>query len=313
MFRHLIRIDHMTTQEVDAILTLSRVIKDKSRRSIPHRTLEGKVLAMIFEKASTRTRVSFEVGMVQMGGTALFLDAQSTQLGRGESIPDTARVLSRYVDGVMIRAYSQEKVEEFALHATVPVINGLTDHSHPCQILSDIFSIQEKLGDVRRLKVAYVGDGNNVANSWIHAARLLGFSLVLACPEGYDPQEELSGGDSENVQLRRDPREAVEGAHVVYTDVWVSMGQEDEEEERKRVFSPYQINEALVARARRNALVMHCLPAHRGLEITDEVMDGPQSIVFDQAENRLHVQKAILELLMGSHRPRGLSGEHAGS
>jgi ornithine carbamoyltransferase len=303
----------MTTQEVDAILTLSRVIKDKSRRSIPHRTLEGKVLAMIFEKASTRTRVSFEVGMVQMGGTALFLDAQSTQLGRGESIPDTARVLSRYVDGVMIRAYSQEKVEEFALHATVPVINGLTDHSHPCQILSDIFSIQEKLGDVRRLKVAYVGDGNNVANSWIHAARLLGFSLVLACPEGYDPQEELSGGDSENVQLRRDPREAVEGAHVVYTDVWVSMGQEDEEEERKRVFSPYQINEALVARARRNALVMHCLPAHRGLEITDEVMDGPQSIVFDQAENRLHVQKAILELLMGSHRPRGLSGEHAGS
>jgi ornithine carbamoyltransferase len=299
----------LTAQDVEAILTLARVIKEKVRRGVPHRPLEGKVLAMIFEKSSTRTRVSFEVGMYQLGGMALYLEAASTQLKRGESIADTARVMSRYVDGVMIRAYSQESVETFASHSTVPVINGLTDRFHPCQILSDIFSIQERLGDARRVTVAYVGDGNNVANTWIQAASLLGFPLVVSCPEGYEPHEDVLQGASPNVRLERDPRSAVRGAQVVYTDVWVSMGQEGEEQERKRVFAPYQVNEALLDGASPDALVMHCLPAHRGLEITDAVMDGPRSIVFDQAENRLHVQKAILDLLMGSHRHKGHGNE----
>lgn len=307
MPRHLLRLENLTVQELEFILTLARVIKDKTKRGVPHRSLEGKVLAMIFEKASTRTRVSFEVGMYQLGGTSLYLDAQSTQLGRGESIPDTARVLSRYVDGVMIRAYSQQAVEEFALHSSVPVINGLTDTFHPCQILGDLLTIQEKLGDPRDVRMAYVGDGNNVANSWIEAAMLLGFPLVLACPEGYDPSAELMGRLSPNIKVVRDPAEAVRGAHILYTDVWVSMGKEREEEERKRVFAPYQVNEELLERAGPQALVMHCLPAHRGLEITDGVMDGPRSLVFDQAENRLHVQKAILEILLGGHRPRGIS------
>ncbi|MGQ9859688.1 MAG: ornithine carbamoyltransferase [Thermodesulfobacteriota bacterium] len=309
MPRHLLRLENLTVQELESILTLARVIKDKTKRGVPHRSLEGKVLAMIFEKASTRTRVSFEVGMYQLGGTSLYLDAQSTQLGRGESIPDTARVLSRYVDGVMIRAYSQQAVEEFALHSSVSVINGLTDTFHPCQILGDLLTIQEKLGDPRNVRVAYVGDGNNVANSWIEAAMLLGFPLVLACPEGYDPSAELMGRLSPNIKVVRDPTEAVRGAHILYTDVWVSMGQEREEKERKRVFAPYQVNEELLERAGPQALVMHCLPAHRGLEITDGVMDGPRSLVFDQAENRLHVQKAILEILLGGHRPRGISME----
>jgi ornithine carbamoyltransferase len=310
VLRHLLRIDHLTVQEVEAILTLARVIKDKTKRSIPHRTLEGKVLAMIFEKASTRTRVSFEVGIYQMGGIGMYLGASATQLGRGESIPDTARVLSRYVDGVMIRAYSQDSLEEFARYATVPVINGLTDRFHPCQILSDIFTVQEKLGDVRKVRVVYIGDGNNVANSWIQAACLLGFPLVLACPEGYHPDGTVTGNLPENVRLERDPQRAVAGAHVVYTDTWVSMGQESEEEERVRAFAAYQINSTLLKKAPRTALVMHCLPAHRGQEITDEVMDGAQSVVFDQAENRLHVQKAILELLMGAHKPRGVSVDY---
>jgi ornithine carbamoyltransferase len=296
---------------LESILTLARVIKDKTRRGVPHRSLEGKVLAMIFEKASTRTRVSFEVGMYQLGGTAIYLEAHTTQLGRGESVADTARVMSRYVDGVMIRAYSHSAVEEFAAHSSVPVINGLTDRFHPCQILGDLLTIQEKLGDPRQVRVAYVGDGNNVANSWIEAAMVLGFPLQLACPEGYDPDRELMAGLTPNVVVLRDPVQAVKGAQVIYTDVWVSMGQEQEEEERKRVFSPYQVNEGLLGVAGPGVLVMHCLPAHRGLEIADGVMDGPNSIVFDQAENRLHVQKAVLEILMGGHRPRGMGTEHS--
>lgn len=311
MPRHLLRLDNLTVQELEAILTLARVIKDKTKKGLAHRSLEGKVLAMIFEKASTRTRVSFEVGMYQLGGIALYLGAQTTQLGRGESIPDTARVLSRYVDGVMIRAHSHRAVEEFASHCSVPVINGLTDRFHPCQILGDLLTIQERLGDPRQVRVAYVGDGNNVANSWIEAAMLLGFPLVLACPEGYDPDSELMGGLTPNVRVLRDPAEAVQGAQIIYTDVWVSMGQESEEKERKRVFAPYQVNEELLERAGPQALVMHCLPAHRGLEITDGVMDGPRAVVFDQAENRLHVQKAILEILLGGHKPRGLGGGHS--
>lgn len=299
--RHLLRIGDLSVQDVEAILTLARVIKDKAKRGVQHRSLEGKVLAMIFEKPSTRTRVSFEVGMYQLGGLALFIDARTTQLGRGETIADTARVLSRYVDGVMIRANKHETVEEFAANSKVPVINGLTDRFHPCQILGDILTVQERWGDVRRTKVAYVGDGNNVANSWIEAAKLMGFELVLACPEGYDPHAGLIAELPPHIRIVRDPREAVVGAHVIYTDVWVSMGQEAEEEERKRVFAPYQVNDSLVKMAGPQVAVMHCLPAHRGLEITDSVIDGPNSIVLDQAENRLHVQKAILELLLGSH------------
>lgn len=310
VFKHLLRLEQMTVQEFESILTLARVIRDKAKRGVPHRTLEGKVLAMIFEKPSTRTRVSFEVGMYQLGGTSLYLESGSTQLGRGESIPDTARVLSRYVDAVVIRAYSHEAVEEFARFSSVPVINGLTDRFHPCQILSDLFTLQERLGGIRQLRVAYVGDGNNVANSWIEAANVLGFRLVLACPEGYYPDPGVLGKASKNVLLERDPRKAVKGAQVVYTDVWVSMGQESEKEERKRLFAPYQVNEALLERAAPDAVVMHCLPAHRGMEITDEVMDGARSIVFDQAENRLHVQKAVLELLMGPHRPKTVAGDY---
>ncbi len=311
MPRHLLRLCQLSEQDLENILTLARVIKDKTKRGVPHRTLEGKVLAMIFEKASTRTRISFEVGMYQLGGTALYLEAHTTQLGRGESIADTARVLSRYVDGVMIRAYSHRSVEEFAANSSVPVINGLTDRFHPCQILGDLLTIQEKLGDPRQVKVAYVGDGNNVANSWIEAARLLGFELVLACPEGYEPDQELMTQPGPNVGLVRDPREAVRGARVIYTDVWVSMGQEQQEQQRKRAFAAYQVNEALLSHAGTQPIVMHCLPAHRGLEITDGVMDGPNSVVFDQAENRLHVQKAVMELLMGGHRARGMGVEHS--
>ena len=311
MFKHLLRLEQMTVQEFESILTLARVIRDKAKRGVPHRTLEGKVLAMIFEKPSTRTRVSFEVGMYQLGGATLYLESGSTQLGRGESIADTARVLSRYVDAVVIRAYSHEAVEEFARFSSVPVINGLTDRFHPCQILSDLFTLQERLGGIKQLRIAYVGDGNNVANSWIEAANILGFRLVLACPEGYDPDPGVLGKASKNVLLERDPRKAVKGAQVVYTDVWVSMGQESEKEERRRLFAPYQVNELLLEKAAPDALVMHCLPAHRGMEITDEVIDGARSIVFDQAENRLHVQKAILELLIGPHRPKTATGDYA--
>lgn len=297
--RHLLRLADLNQSDIEGILSLARVIKEKLKKGVPHKSLEGKILAMIFEKPSTRTRVSFEVAMYQLGGSAIYLEAHTTQLGRGESIADTARVLSRYVDGVMIRAYSHKSVEEFAANSRVPVINGLTDRFHPCQILGDLLTIQEHLGDPRKVKVAYVGDGNNVANSWIEAARLLEFPLDLACPEGYEPEQELIQDLPPNIRILRDPAEAVREAGIIYTDVWVSMGQEAEEEVRRKVFLPYQVNESLLDKAGPQALVMHCLPAHRGLEITDGVMDHPRSIVFDQAENRLHVQKAVLETLLG--------------
>ena len=303
MFKHLLRIDHLSKEDVREIFDLARTVKDKTVAGTPHRSLQGKVLAMVFEKASTRTRASFEVGMIQLGGGALYMNAAQMQLGRGESIPDTARVLSRYVNGIMIRAYSQEDVETLAQYSTVPVINGLTDKFHPCQVLSDLFTIEEKLGPWGERKIVYLGDGNNVANSLINAAGLLGFDLVLSCPEGYDADDELLQKAGDNVSLERDPRKAVRDATAIYTDTWVSMGQEDQTAERERIFIPYQVNAGLLKEAPAEALVMHCLPAHRGQEITDEVMDGPQSIVFDQAENRLHVQKAILEILMGEAGP----------
>ncbi len=306
MKKDLLTIYDLTKAEIEAILQKAARLKEMLRQGKPYQPLAGKTLAMIFEKPSTRTRVSFETGMFQLGGHALSLNPQETQLGRGEAIADTARVLSRYVDGIMIRTFAQERVEEMARFATIPVINGLSDLLHPCQILSDIFTIREKLGTYNGLKVAYVGDGNNVANSWINGALRLGFDLWLACPPGHEPNAEIlsraQAEGSSKIILTHDPKAAVEKAHVINTDVWASMGQEGERGKRQKTFQGYQVNADLLRQARKDAIVMHCLPAHRGEEITDEVMDGPHSAVFDQAENRLHVQKAILTLLMGKGR-----------
>jgi ornithine carbamoyltransferase len=280
----------------------ARRLKRLLKKGKEHSPLRGKTLGMIFDKSSTRTRISFEVGMYQLGGVALFLSSRDTQLGRGEIIADTARIMSRYLNGIMIRTSSQTSVEEFARYATIPVINGLTDLLHPCQILSDLFTIIEKRGGYEGLKIAYVGDGNNMANSWINAAAKLPFHLDLACPDGYDPNAAiLKRGMAEapaGVVLNRDPEEAVRDADVVYTDVWVSMGQESERGERLKKFQSYQVNQALIDLAKKDVLVMHCLPAHRGEEITAEVIDGPRSVIIDEAENRLHVQKAVMEILM---------------
>ena len=288
--------------DFESIFEGAHRLKRLLREGKEHPLLKGKTLGMIFDKSSTRTRISFEVGMFQLGGISLFLSNRDTQLGRGEIIADSARTMSRYLNGIMIRTFSQESVEEFARHATIPVINGLTDLLHPCQLLSDLFTIIEKRGAYEGLKVAYVGDGNNMANSWINAAAKLPFHLDLACPDGYDPDAAiLKRGIAEasaGVVLHRDPAEAVRDADVVYTDVWVSMGQEAEREEKMKRFQGYQVNRALIDRAKKDVLVMHCLPAHRGEEITAEVIDGPRSVIIDEAENRLHVQKAVMEILM---------------
>jgi ornithine carbamoyltransferase len=264
--------------------------------------LAGKSLAMLFTKSSTRTRVSFEVGMTQLGGHALFLSDRDSQIGRGESLHDTAKVLSGYVDGIMIRTFAHDDVEELARYASIPVINGLTDLLHPCQIMADLQTVQEDFGpDLDRLTVAWVGDGNNVANSWINAAYSLGFALRLACPEGYDPDEQILARAQEraDVQLVRDPVEAAEDAHVVTTDVWASMGQEEEAGERLSAFEGFTVDPSLMERASPEAIFLHCLPAHRGEEVAAEVIDGPQSRVFSEAENRLHAQKSILVELLG--------------
>ncbi|RLA87286.1 MAG: ornithine carbamoyltransferase, partial [Deltaproteobacteria bacterium] len=301
MKRDFVSLYDFSKEELLALLRRAKELKEMQKRGENYRPLEGKTLGMVFEKPSTRTRVSFEVGMYQLGGHALFLSSQEMQLGRGETVADTARILSRYVDGIMIRTFSHRNVEEMARFATVPVINGLSDLLHPCQILSDIFTIWEKLGRYEGVKVAYIGDGNNVANSWINGALRMGMELWVASPPDYEPDGEIlrraKDENPQSVHLTHDPREAARGAQVLYTDVWTSMGQEEEQERRREAFRPYQLNRELVDLAEEGALVMHCLPAHRGEEITDEVMDGPQSVVFDQAENRLHVQKAILEAL----------------
>lgn len=288
--------------DYEYIIEKAHRLKRLHREGREHPSLKGKTLGMIFDKSSTRTRISFEVGMYQLGGIALFLSNRDTQLGRGEIIADSARIMSRNHNGIMIRTFSQDSVEEFARYATIPVINGLTDLLHPCQLLSDLFTITEKRGGYEGLKIAYIGDGNNMANSWINAAAKLPFYLDLACPEGYDPDPAiLRRGIAEaplGVNLRRDPAEAVRDADVIYTDVWVSMGQEVERAERMKRFGGYQVNRELLNRSKKDAIVMHCLPAHRGEEITAEVIDGPRSVVIDEAENRLHVQKAIMEILM---------------
>jgi ornithine carbamoyltransferase len=298
--RDFLEIPDFSTDELYETLELARRLKRGEYKGQP---LAGKTLAMIFEKSSTRTRVSFEVGTFQLGGHALFLSSRDIQLGRGEPIRDTARVLSRYVDGIMIRTFDHADVRELAHYASVPVINGLTDLLHPCQIMADVMTIQETFGtDLSGRKVAWVGDGNNMANSWLNAAYRFGFELRLACPEGYEPDKEIfeRARTAANVMLTRDPREAVAGAEVVNTDVWASMGQEAEAEERRRAFRGYHVDEALMRLADKDAIFLHCLPAHRGEEVADEVIEGPQSRVFDEAENRLHVQKAIMIRLMGA-------------
>ena len=275
-------------------------LKKLTKEGKVYHPLEGKTLAMIFEKSSTRTRVSFEVGMYQLGGKSLFLSSQDIQLGRGESIEDTARVLSRYVDGIMIRTTEHQRVERLAKASTVPVINGLTDLLHPCQALSDYYTLWEKEKELDKIKLAYIGDGNNVCHSLILGAAKLNISIWVATPKEYQPQKKIikiikkAKEGEEKIHLLRDPKQAVEQADVVYTDVWTSMGWEKETEIRKKIFQPYQLNLALLSKAKPDALVMHCLPAHRGEEITNEVIDGKNSIVFEQAENRLHLQKAIL-------------------
>jgi ornithine carbamoyltransferase len=263
--------------------------------------LAGKSLAMIFMKSSTRTRVSFEVGAWQLGGQALFLSPRDIQLGRGEPIADTARVLSRYVDGIMIRTFAHAEIEELAKHATVPVINGLTDLLHPCQILADLLTVRQHLGGWDGKRIAWIGDGNNMANSWINAAYRFGFELTLACPEKYEPADHLLERAKKvaRVKVVRDPMEAAAGADVVTTDVWASMGQEDEAKARVKAFKGFSVTPMLMKRAEKKAIFLHCLPAHRGEEVASEVIDGPQSRVWDEAENRLHVQKAIMAVLMG--------------
>jgi len=302
MKKDLLNISDLVESDFEKIWSKAKKLKKNLKNGKIHNTLQGKTLGMIFDKSSTRTRISFEVGMYQLGGIALFLTSRDTQIGRGETISDSAQMMSRYLSGIMIRTFSQKSVEEFARYATIPVINGLTDLLHPCQILSDLFTIKEKKGSYDRLKIAYIGDGNNIANTWIEAAAILPIQLSLACPEGYNPDRKIMARGKkearEGITLYRDPLDAAKDADVLYTDVWVSMGQESENEERKKIFKNYQINKRLLKEAKKNAIIMHCLPAHRGEEIASDVIDGPQSVVIDQAENRLHVQKAILEILL---------------
>jgi len=301
MKKDLLGINDLTKEDIRAIITRAMAFK-KDKGDTSYRPLVGKTIGLIFEKASTRTRVSFEAAMFQLGGNVTFLSTRDTQLARQESLADTARVLSRYLDGLVIRTFAQETVEELANHATIPVINGLTDLYHPCQILSDVMTVVEKKGAIEDLKVAWVGDGNNVAHSWIEAAATLGFALSLACPRGYGPRTDVLEPALKKAQkpilLFEDPAKAVEGADVINTDVWASMGQEEEAAERRKVFRPYQINSELLRRAKDDAIVLHCLPAHRGEEIAAEVLEGPQSVVFDQAENKMHVHKAILAMMI---------------
>jgi ornithine carbamoyltransferase len=300
MKRDFLSIPDFDRGELESVLDLAHAMKRGEYREQP---LRGRTLAMIFEKSSTRTRVSFEVGTFQLGGHALFLSSRDIQLGRGEPVRDMARVLSRYVDGIMIRTFGQDIVTELARFATVPVINGLTDLLHPCQIMADIMTIQENFGrDLSGRKVAWIGDGNNMANSWLNAAYRFGFELRLACPEGYRPDPAIleRAQREATIVLTDDPREAAAGADVVNTDVWTSMGQEEETQARMHAFAGYHVDDALMTLAGDSAIFLHCLPAHRGEEVSDEVIEGPQSRVFDEAENRLHVQKAIMVQLMGA-------------
>jgi ornithine carbamoyltransferase len=303
MKRDLLTILDLSTEEIEELLKRAARLKEQWRRGKLKPTLAGKTLGLLFDKPSTRTRVSFQVAMYQLGGQVVVLTAQETQLSRDESLADTARVLSRYLDGLVVRTFADARLDELARNSGIPVINGLTDLYHPCQVLSDLMTVREKKGDLSGLHVAWVGDGNNVAHSWINAAARLPIRLALACPAGYEPRREILERAQElakyEIRVSRDPMEAATGADVINTDVWASMGQEQEREARLKAFRGYQVDGALLRKAKPDALVLHCLPAHRGEEISDEVMDGPNSGVLDQAENRLHFQRALLDWVLG--------------
>lgn len=303
--KHLLGLQDYSADEICQVISLSLKLKEELKNHIPHPLLKGKTLAMIFAKSSTRTRVSFETGIYQLGGMGLFLSSSDIQLGRGETISDTAKVLSRYVDGIMIRTYKQSDVDDLAKYGSIPVINALTDLLHPCQALADLMTIYEKKSTWYGLKMAFLGDGNNMAHSLMIACSKLGMDFSIGCSPGYEPDKEivaqakqnaLSSGSS--IEVNYDPKEAIKNADVVYTDVWSSMGQEEQSEKRKKALSPYQVNSSLFAYAKPDAIFEHCLPAHRGEEVTGDIIDGPNSVVFDEAENRLHVQKAVMALLM---------------
>ena len=303
--KDLVSIHDLSREETEQILDTAHILKMKHKLGEIYHPLKGKTLGMIFQKSSTRTRVSFEVGMWQLGGYALFLGANDLQLNRGETIADTARNLSRYLDGIMIRTFAHQDVIDLAEYSSVPVINGLTDLLHPCQVLADLFTIKEKKNNLVGLKLAYIGDGNNMAHSLMFGGAKMGMHIVICSPSGFEPDPEVTrlskldaAKSGATITIKNDPAEAVQAADIIYTDVWTSMGMEAEYEQRLKIFSRFQVNGALLEKAKEDVLVMHCLPAHRGEEITDEVIDGIHSIVFDQAENRLHVQKAIMALVM---------------
>lgn len=296
--RHFLTLLDLTQDELHWIVNRASELKRFQRQGQVHEPLKNRVLGMIFEKSSTRTRVSFEAGMAQLGGSAIFLSPRDTQLGRGEPIEDSARVLSRMVDVIMIRTYDHDTVERFSAFSKVPVINALTDDFHPCQLLADMQTYHEQRGDIRGKTVAWIGDGNNMCHSYINAARQFGFKLRIATPEGFEPAPFLLQQNQDCVDVMRSPEQAVEGAHLVTTDVWASMGQENEQQQRAQKFASYQVNEALLDRAHADVIFMHCLPAHRGEEISHELLDDRRSVVWEQAENRLHAQKALLEFLL---------------
>lgn len=299
--KHLLKMLDLTTEEITELLNLADQLKYEQKNGIKHHRLEGKTLGMIFQKASTRTRVSFETGMYQLGGYALFLSASDLQIGRGEPVEDTARVLSRYIDGIMIRTFEQSEVENLAKYGSIPVINGLTDFCHPCQVLADLLTVREHKGKLEGLKMCYIGDGNNMANSLIVGGLKTGMTVSVACPEGYEPHEDVLNYavPTGNFTLCRDPKEAAKDADVIFTDVWSSMGQEGEAQQRRKAFEGiYQVNDEVLSVAKKDCMVQHCLPAHRGEEITAEVFEAHADEIFDEAENRLHAQKAVLVKLM---------------
>ncbi len=298
--RHLLKLSDLSSEQLFSILDLADRLKAERKQGIAHPLLAGKTLGMIFQKSSTRTRVSFEVGMSQLGGTALFLSSRDLQIGRGEPVQDTARVLSRYLDGIMIRTFAQREVEDLAKYGSIPIINGLTDYAHPCQVLADLMTIRERKGKLAGHKLCFIGDGNNMANSLIVGCVKAGMAVRIACPDAYQPDAALMAWARENGDFDRAPGvlKMAEGADVIYTDVWASMGQEDEAEKRRAAFAGYQVNAQVMAAAKPDAMVLHCLPAHRGEEITEEVLEAHADEIFDEAENRLHAQKAVLVKVM---------------
>jgi len=305
MKRDFLSIGDLTTKEIESLLIRAMELKSMQKSGVEFHPLKGKNLGLLFEKQSTRTRLSFEVAIAQLGGHSIYLSPNQIQMGRGEEVRDTAQVFARYLDAIVIRTYDHPMIEEWARYSTIPVINGLTDLHHPCQILSDLLTILEKKGRVCGIRMAYIGDGNNVAHSLIEGAALMGMKIRIATPGGYEPDKAiveragiLAKETGASIEILQEPVAAVKDADVVYTDVWTSMGQEKEEEDRRGIFRRYQINRELMNRAKEDAIIMHCLPAHRGEEITEEMMESPRSVIFDQAENRLHMQKALLEMLM---------------